>query len=169
MNTKTMEGLVGARTNMELVNTPMRVYKEARRRGDTATMDRAMGYVSDLEDKAQDYKVKADEGMKADAEEAREEAKAEREKAIERRREEREELNQKLDEKAEADRNAQAGTDTVEISEEGKCLLNHNKETQQSDSEVPDTDIGKNPMTYSKTGGAVPADQSTGNVVSVSV
>ena len=88
MNTKTMEGLVGARTNMELVNTPMRVYKEARRRGDTATMDRAMGYVSDLEDKAQDYKVKADEGMKADAEEAREEAKAEREKAIERRREE---------------------------------------------------------------------------------
>ncbi len=166
MNTKTMEGLVGARTNMELVNTPMRVYKEARRRGDTATMDRAMGYVSDLEDKAQDYKVKADEGMKADAEE---EAKAEREKAIERRREEREELNQKLDEKAEADRNAQAGTDTVEISEEGKCLLKHNKETQQSDSEVPDTDIGKNPMTYSKTGGAVPADQSTGNVVSVSV
>ncbi len=157
MNTKTMEGLVGARTNMELVNTPMRVYKEARRRGDTATMDRAMGYVSDLEDKAQDYKVKADEGMKADAEEAREEAKAEREKAIERRREERE------------DRNAQAGTDTVEISEEGKCLLKHNKETQQSDSEVPDTDIGKNPMTYSKTGGAVPADQSTGNVVSVSV
>ena len=33
MNTKTMEGLVGARTNMNLVNTPMRVFKEARRKG----------------------------------------------------------------------------------------------------------------------------------------
>ena len=32
MNTKTMEGLAGAATNMNLMNTPMRVYKEARRR-----------------------------------------------------------------------------------------------------------------------------------------
>ena len=39
MHTKTMEGLVGARTNMNLLNTPMRVFKDARRRGDTATMD----------------------------------------------------------------------------------------------------------------------------------
>ena len=46
MNTKTMEGLVGARTNIELLNTPFRVFKEARRKGDTETMKRAMGYVN---------------------------------------------------------------------------------------------------------------------------
>lgn len=42
MHTKTIEGLVGASTNVNLLNTPMRVFKEARRRGDTATMERAM-------------------------------------------------------------------------------------------------------------------------------
>ena len=31
MNTKTMEGIVGAKTNMNMLNTPMRVYREARR------------------------------------------------------------------------------------------------------------------------------------------
>ena len=60
MNTKTMEGLVGARTNMNLLNTPMRVYKEARRKGDTGTMERAVGYANDFSDKAEEYKAKAD-------------------------------------------------------------------------------------------------------------
>lgn len=49
MKAKTMEGLVGAKTNMDLLNTPMRVYKEARRRGDMATMDRAMDYAGQSE------------------------------------------------------------------------------------------------------------------------
>ena len=74
MNTKTMEGLVGASTNMEMVNTPFRVFREARRRGDTATMERAMGYMNEFSEKAESYKVKADEGMKEDAKEAREKA-----------------------------------------------------------------------------------------------
>lgn len=82
MNTKTMEGLVGAKTNMDLLNSPFRVYKEARRRGDTAAMDRAMGYVAEFSDKADEYKEAADRGMKEDAEEAREKAKSEREEAI---------------------------------------------------------------------------------------
>lgn len=43
-----MEGLAGAKTNMDLLNTPFRVYKDARRRGDLATMERAMGYVKDF-------------------------------------------------------------------------------------------------------------------------
>lgn len=38
MRTKTMKGLVGAKTNMNLMNTPMRVYKEARQKGDSETM-----------------------------------------------------------------------------------------------------------------------------------
>ena len=71
MNTKTMEGLVGARTNMNLMNTPMRVFKEARRKGDTATMERAMGYADEFSGKAEDYKAEADKGMEEDAREAR--------------------------------------------------------------------------------------------------
>ena len=67
MHTKTMEGLIGARTNMNMTEVPMRVFKEARRKGDTATMERAMGYVNDFQDRAYDYKDKADEGMKEDA------------------------------------------------------------------------------------------------------
>ena len=71
MHTKTMEGLIGARTNMNLMNTPMRVFKEARRKGDTETMERAMGYVGDFSDKAEEYKAEADKGMEEDAKEAR--------------------------------------------------------------------------------------------------
>lgn len=92
MHTKTMEGLIGARTNMDMTNVPMRVFKEARRKGDTATMERAMGYVNDFEDRAYQYKDTAEEGMKKDAEDAREKAKQELEEAIEKRREERKEL-----------------------------------------------------------------------------
>ena len=112
MNTKTMEGLVGARTNMNLMNTPMRVFKEARRKGDTATMERAMGYADEFSGKAEDYKAEADKGMEEDAREAREKAKLQREEAIQKRREERE----KLEDRIEGSRNADTNTDTVEIS-----------------------------------------------------
>ena len=122
MNTKTMEGLVGARTNMNLMNTPMRVFKEARRKGDTATMERAMGYADEFSGKAEDYKAEADKGMEEDAREAREKAKLQREEAIQKRREERE----KLEDRIEGNRNADTNTDTVEISEEGKVLLKDN-------------------------------------------
>ena len=48
MHAKTMEGLVGARTNMELLNTPFRVYKEARLKGDTAKMEQAAAALSPI-------------------------------------------------------------------------------------------------------------------------
>ena len=54
MHTKTMEGLAGASMNMKLLNTPFRVYKDAERRGDTAVMEREMGYVGEFADKAED-------------------------------------------------------------------------------------------------------------------
>lgn len=92
MHTKTMEGLIGARTNMDMTNVPMRVFKEARRKGDTATMERAMGYVNDFENRADQYKDTAEEGMKEEAEEAKEKAKQELEEKIEKSREERKEL-----------------------------------------------------------------------------
>ncbi|MDE6891395.1 MAG: hypothetical protein K2P50_06330 [Lachnospiraceae bacterium] len=109
MNTKIMEGLVGARTNMNLTNTPMRVYREARRKGDTAAMERAMGYANDFCGKAEEYKAEADKGMEEDAKKAREDAKLQCEEAVQKRGEERE----KLEERIEEDRNA-ANTDTKE-------------------------------------------------------
>lgn len=124
MHTKTMEGLIGARTNMELLNTPFRVYKEARLKGDTAMMERAMGYIGEVHEDALDYKKEADEGMKKDVEETRKIAEKQREEMIENRREERKEQQKKLEEKRK-EKNDQT-VDTVEISEEGKVLLKEN-------------------------------------------
>lgn len=153
MNTKTMEGLVGARTNMNLMNTPMRVFKEARRKGDTATMERAMGYADEFSDKAEDYKTEADKGMEEDAREAREKAKLQREEAIQKRREERE----KLEDRIEGNRNADTNTDTVEISEEGKALLKDNVDSGSIGSDEIKMDAVKEPVTYTKTGETVSA------------
>ena len=122
MHTKTMEGLIGARTNIELLNTPFRVYKEARLKGDTAKMEQAMGYMNNCCEAAYGYKKEADEGMKKDAEENRRVAEEQREEAIRKRRQEREELEERTME----NRNVHTYTDTVEISEEGKVLLEEN-------------------------------------------
>lgn len=172
MNAKTMEGLVGARTNMNMIDTPMRVYKEARRKGDMATMERAMGYVSDFSDKAEDYKAEADKGMEEDAREAREKAKEQCEEAIQKRREERE----KLEEKMEESRNADTNTDIketkgcfLEISEEGKVLLKDNIDSGSTGSDEIKKESVKEPVTYTKSGDSVPAEQSTSISVSVSV
>lgn len=170
MHTKTMEGLVGAGRNMDLMNTPMRVYREAERKGDTETMERAMGYANECSDRAEEYKKKADEGMKKDAEETRRIAKKQREEAIQKRRDEREEMEKRLEES----RNADAGADTagtgaclVEISGEGKALL---KEHTDPDSAGPDegkADTAKKPVAYTKTGEAIPAEQEASISVSV--
>ena len=159
MHTKTMEGLIGARTNMNLMNTPMRVFKEARRKGDTATMERAMGYVDDFSDKAKEYQAEADKGMEEDAKEARKKAELQREEAVQKRREEREKLEAKIEENRNADTNA----DTVEISEEGKVLLKDNLDTDAVgvETDVVKSDAVKEPVTYTKAGDAVPMEQET--------
>lgn len=163
MNSKTMEGLVGARTNANLMNTPMRVYKEARRKGDTATMERTIGYVGEFSDKADEYKAEADKGMEEDAKEAREKAKLQREEAVRKRREERE----KLEERIEENRNADTNTDTVEISEEGKVLLDGNIDSDSTGSDEIKKDTVKEPVTYTKTGETVPSEQMASISVSV--
>ena len=170
MNTKTMEGLVGARTNMNLVDTPMRVYREARRNGNTATMERAMGYANEYSDKAEEYKDEADKGMKEDAKEAREKSKVQREEAIQKRREEREKLEKKIEES----RNVDANTDTketgacfLEISEGGKVLLKDSMGLDNTVSTETKTDAVREPVTYTKTGETVSAEQSTSISVSV--
>lgn len=121
MNTKTMEGIVGAKTNMNMVNTPMRVYREARRKGDTGAMERAMGYAGEYSKKAESYRKETMEGMKDDAEEARKKEKAERDKAIEKRKKEREETKERIEKIQNED------ADTVEISQEGKALSEANQ------------------------------------------
>ena len=142
MHTKTMEGLIGARTNMNLMNTPMRVYKEARRKGDSETMERAMGYANECSDRAEEYKEEADEGMKKDAQEMRRIAREQRKEAIQKRRAEREKLEKKIEE----NRNDDANTDTketsaclLEISEEGKALLKNNTGVDNTVSAEPST------------------------------
>lgn len=125
MNTKTMEGLIGAGTNMKLVDTPMRVFREARRKDDTATMERAMGYATEFAGKADKYRAQADEGTLEEAKEARKKAELEREEAIEKRREERERLTEQIENTSEENTNpADTIVDTVEISAAGKALLN---------------------------------------------
>jgi hypothetical protein len=165
MHTKTMEGLVGARTNMNLMNTPMRVFKEARRKGDTETMERAMGYVGDFSDKAEEYKAEADKGMEEDAKEAREKAELQREEVVQKCGEEREKLEAKIEE----NRNADSNTDIVEISEEGKVLLKDNlaADAVGAETDAVKSDTVKEPVTYTKTGDAVPMEQETSISVSV--
>lgn len=176
MNAKTMEGLAGARTNMDLLNTPFKVYKEARLRGDTAVMERAMGYVADFSNRADEYKDMADEGMKEDAKEAGKKAELEREKAIQKRREERE----KLDERIEKSRDETKDADTVTVSEEGRVLLkelgaadsNHSN-SNDSDNRNQDHTVStsgkadKEPVIYTKTGEAGRIEQAVSISVSV--
>ena len=161
MHAKTMEGLIGARTNMELLGTPFRVYKEARLKGDTAKMEQAMGYMSDYHEAAYEYKKEADEGMKEDAEETRKIEEEQREEAIRKRREEREKLEARTTE------NRNADTDTVEISEEGKVLLKGNVDSGSVSFDEIKMDAVKEPVTYTKTGETVPSEQ--GASISVSV
>lgn len=144
MTTKTMEGLVGASTNIKNTDVPMRVFKDARRRGDVSVMERAMGYAADYAEKAHGYQTEAEEGMKEDAKEAREKAKTEQDKAIEKRREERAKLEERLEKSKE--------TDTVEVSEEGKVLL---KESLDMDGVVSVDGMPENsvePVVYAKDG-----------------
>ena len=152
MHTKTMEGLAGASMNMKLLNTPFCVYKDAERRGDTAVMERAMGYVGEFADKAEDYQKKAEKGMEEDAKEAREKEKTEQENAIRKRKEEREELEKRIEESRNGD------TDTVSISESGKAALDGKTDSVQAGADngisVEETAdaVKMEPVIYTKNG-----------------
>ncbi len=147
MNTKTMEGLVGASTNIKNMDTPMRVFKDARRRGDISVMKRAMGYAADYAEEAYDYYDKAEKGMEEDAKdakEAREKARELQEKAIQKRKEEQAKLEEKLEKSKEAD--------TVEVSEEGKILLKQNSEMEGTASGEGNLESKGEPVIYTKDG-----------------
>ena len=167
MHTKTMEGLAGASMSMELLNTPFRVYKAAEQRGDIAVMERAMGYVGEFADKAEDYQKKAEKGMEEDAKEAGEKAKTEQENAIQKRREQREEMEKRIAESRNGD------TDTVSISESGKAALDGKADLVQVgadngiSAEGTADAIKTEPVIYTKTGEASKLESGTNISVSV--
>lgn len=118
MNAGVMEGLIGASVNRKMLDVPMRVYHEGERTGNTAVMERAMGYAADFTERANAYKDKAEEEWKREMAERREVEKQEREEAIEKAREEGKTNQEPLTGEI---------TDCVEISEEGRILLEQSK------------------------------------------
>ena len=165
MHVKTVEGLVGARMYMNLTNTPMRIYKEAFHRGDTAAMERALGYADKFTDKAGEYKVEADEGMEEDAKEAREKAKEECERAARKREEERVQLEKRLEEAKNPTSNLVEKADIVEISEEGKTLQKGMADTYAAAYDGSEAGTEKEPATYKKT--AEPGCQGQGTEIDI--
>lgn len=101
MNSGSMEGLIGANTNINIAKVPLRVYEEAERKGDQDTMERSMGYFTEFSQKAVQYKERA----------AEETLKEQREERAEREREAEEALERKIEENRAADK-AQAETKT---------------------------------------------------------
>lgn len=188
MKAGTMEGLIGAGINMKMVDTPMRVYKEARRKGDLGAMKRAMGYANEFQDTAYEYKEKAEKELRKEMEENREEQQREREEALAKRREETKEAQkdtvEKLADKAEEVRKGNDASietakpsqaDSLVISAEGHKLLKENhpaSDTETPDIEAPDipsnTDTKSDVKFYSSAGTAVEAPP-VGRTVSVDV
>lgn len=137
MKAGSMEGLIGASINMKLTRTPMRVFKEAERRGDTETMERAMGYVTDFRKEAHECSDRAQEELAKELREECKEQEIRRKQALENK-EDAKEYVEKVQEK-----NGQelSKTDRVEISEEGKTALKNNSQTEKTATTVENTDV----------------------------
>ena len=161
MNIKTMEGLAGANTSIQLISTPMSVAKEAERKGDTEKLKRALSYASEMADQAEQYSEKTDEGMKLEAKEAKEQEELRQEELIKARKAEREEQENRI--KEGEGKQKEASFDVAEISEEGK----HQVEMADTSSSVP-AELSQN-VTYDKSGEAVEAVAETKENIDVRV
>lgn len=120
MRAASMERLIGAYANMKLSETPMRVYREAERRGDTEGMERAMGYVTEFQEKAQEYADKIPEELAKELREERREQELRQNQGIEQRREETQKYQETLQE---CSPSGMQRADSVEISQEGQAAL----------------------------------------------
>lgn len=155
MNMKTVEGLIGARSNINLSDTAMGVYRQAAQKGDTATAERALGYAGDMVDQAESYETKAEEGMKADAKELRKKAKADQEKVAEKRKEDQRELEARIEQGRKPD------GDTVEISKEGIAALAEDSGTETAGSADAPSNSGTSempPVVYNSAGELSPQE-----------
>ncbi|MDE5699205.1 MAG: hypothetical protein K2K74_01290 [Lachnospiraceae bacterium] len=137
MKAGSMEGLIGANLNMKLSRTPMRVFKEAERKGDTEVMKRAMGYVTEFQEKAHECSDRAQEELAKELKEERKEEEIRREQAQERK-EETKKYVEKIQENNKADT---PKTDSVEISEEGKLVLKSDFQTEDTAPNAEKTDV----------------------------
>lgn len=82
MQAGSMKALMGASSNLKLVNTPMKVFNEAEARGDKETMERAMGYVTEFEGNAEKDADKLGEETIKETRGVRKQQKIEREQAL---------------------------------------------------------------------------------------
>lgn len=156
MNTKMIEGLVGASNNMSLTNVPMKVFNEARLKGEVDVMDRSMKYVGKSIQKVKEYSETTDAGMKEEVENAREKKKLEDEKALEA-------LNSTSLDKSEKAKVSGVNEDVLELSEEGRAIL----EEKLSPRPKGMDNNSEKPLIYTKAGEVGKADYSP--VISISV
>lgn len=77
MHIQTMEGLLGAKTNMNMLEGPIRIYREAERRGDLGAMERAGNYITEFAGRKDDYRKEIEKGMEQEREDSRKEKKKE--------------------------------------------------------------------------------------------
>ncbi len=78
MHVKAMEGLMGAAVNVDMMKVPMRIYREAERRGDLGMMERSMQYATEFSGRKEEYQEKMEQGMELEQEERKEEERRER-------------------------------------------------------------------------------------------
>lgn len=160
MIAKTAGNLIGANVTMNVIRTPLKVYKEARARGDESTMKRAMGYVEDFNENAWEYKAKADEALKQEAVEAKEKERLEREELAERIKENHTETEERLEEASKPPVSTPVPENSSEIGEETD--LDGADPKIELSAEHTDAEQIKgasdSPVTYTKTGKTVPAN-----------
>ena len=149
MIAKTAEGLLGANNAMNVIRTPMKVFKEARARGDKETMDRAMGYVEKSHDEAWEKKYAADEGLKQEAEENKLKAEQEREELAQRIRENRDELENRIEESGNGIETVVSEGGTGESETEGDALTEAVTAAVSAKAAEP---AQTDPVTYTRSG-----------------
>lgn len=157
MIAKTAEGLIGANNAMNVIQTPMKVFKEARARGDTETMKRAMGYVEKSNEEAWRNKFSADEGLKQEAEENKLKNEEQRKELRQRIKENGKELEERVEDRGREIEAAAAVPDS-ETSENGEEKVNT---APKADSKEIKADNEPAPVTYTKTGEVIAASPST--------
>lgn len=114
-----MQSLVGASTSLKSADVSMSVYQQAKNKGDSTTMERALGYTCDSMNDAAKAKTQAQQALEESQAEAKDQAKAEQKT----------ELQQAADKthlktpSQSANNKKASSADTVEISKEGKASL----------------------------------------------
>lgn len=153
MIARTAEGLLGANNAMNVVRTPMKVFKEARAKGDTAMMERAMGYVEKTNTAAWESKNSADEGLKQEAKENELKNRQEAEELAAR-------IKAKTEEMQQPSENEGALPDPV-LTEEGENTSEAASNPEIAVAAPYNSEAEASPVTYTKEGEVKPSEVKT--------